>query len=122
MFLFSFYSLLHVIFTVICCKWLVCCLTGFYQPKRDDDDDYTQEDWATCGRLWSPGPFLTVGHLIEPANTDKWTRSVLSDPLSKVYRENDMTDSFWDAMSASQRNKRSLFKELPKKKAKSFCY
>ena len=32
--------------------------------------------------------------LIEPANTDKWTRSVLSDPLSKVYRENDMTDLF----------------------------
>ena len=35
-----------------------------------------------------------VGHLIEPANTDKWIRSVLSDPLSKVYRENDMTDLF----------------------------
>ena len=27
---------LHVIFTFIFCKWLVCCLTGFYQPNRDE--------------------------------------------------------------------------------------
>jgi len=31
--------LLHVICTFIFCKWLVCCLTGFYQPNRDNDDD-----------------------------------------------------------------------------------
>ena len=94
----------------------MCYPAGVYQPNWDDEDDHTQEDWATCGRLWSPAPFLTVEHLIEPANTDKWTRSVLSDPLSKVYRENDMTDLFWDAMSASQRNKGSLFKKIYKKK------
>ena len=97
----------------------MCCLTDFYQSNRDDDDDDTQEDWATFGRLWSPGPFLTVGHLIEPANTDKWTRSVLSDPLSKVYRENDMTDLFWDAVCAPQRNKGSLFKKNYKKKKRN---
>ena len=31
-----------------------------------------------------------------------------------------MTDLFWDAMSASQRNKRPLFKELQKKKRNRF--
>ena len=41
-----------VIFTFIFCKWLVCCLTGFYQPNRDDDDDDDDDDDETiraCG-------------------------------------------------------------------------
>ena len=33
-----FRLLLHVVFTFIFCKGLVCCLTGFYQPNRDDDE------------------------------------------------------------------------------------
>ena len=29
---------MHVIFTHLVFKWLVCCLTGFYQLNRDDDN------------------------------------------------------------------------------------
>ena len=36
--------MLHIIFTFIFCKWLVCCLTGFYRPNRDDDDDDDDDD------------------------------------------------------------------------------
>ena len=35
---------MHVIFIFIFCQWLVCCLTGFYQPNRDDDDDDDDDD------------------------------------------------------------------------------
>lgn len=36
--IFLFCLLLHVVFTFIFCKGLVCCLNGFYQPNRDDDE------------------------------------------------------------------------------------
>ena len=36
--IFLFCLLLHVVLTFIFCKGLVCCLTGFYQPNRDDDE------------------------------------------------------------------------------------
>ena len=36
--MFLFCLLLHVVFTFIFSKGLVCCLTGFYQPNRDDDE------------------------------------------------------------------------------------
>ena len=35
---FLFCLLLHVVFTLIFCTGLVCCLTGFYQHNRDDDE------------------------------------------------------------------------------------
>ena len=43
-FLYYSYLLLHIIFTFIFCKWLVCCLNGFYNPNRDDDDDGDDHD------------------------------------------------------------------------------
>ena len=36
--------MLYVIFTYIVFKWLVCCLTGFYQLNGDDDDDDDDDD------------------------------------------------------------------------------
>ena len=38
---------MHVIFIFIFCQWLVCYLTGFYQPNQDDDDD----EFSFCFRV-----------------------------------------------------------------------
>ena len=35
----------HIIFGY---KWLVCCLTGYYQPNRDDDVYYWQPVPSPC--------------------------------------------------------------------------
>ena len=40
--------LMRVNFTFIFCKLLVCCLTGYYQPNRNDDVYYWQSVLSPC--------------------------------------------------------------------------